>query len=48
MEIEKILQRGVADALKALYDAGIDADTIQIQETRKDFGVSSKVYIPCY
>ena len=37
MEIEKILQKGVSEAIRNLYDAGVDADSIQIQETRKDF-----------
>ena len=37
MEIERILQRGVADALKALYDADFAEDNIQVQETRKEF-----------
>ena len=37
MEIEKILQQGVADALKSLYGADFEAGAIQVQETRKEF-----------
>ena len=37
MDIEKILQEGVAKALKALYDIDVKADGIQLQETRKEF-----------
>lgn len=37
MEIEKILQQGVSEALKALYDADFAEDNIQVQETRKEF-----------
>ena len=37
MEIEKILQKGVADALKSLYDADFTDTNIQVQETRKEF-----------
>lgn len=37
MELEKILQKGVADALDSLYGAKVDAGSIQIQETRKEF-----------
>ena len=37
MDIEKILQNGVASAVKALYGADFNADNIQIQETRKEF-----------
>ena len=37
MEIEKILQKGVADAVKALYNVEFASDAIQVQETRKEF-----------
>ena len=37
MEIEKILQQGVADALKALYGVEVAPESVQLQETRKEF-----------
>lgn len=37
MEIEKILQQGVSDALKSLYDADFEPASVQVQETRKEF-----------
>ena len=37
MEIEKILQKGVADAVKHLYDTELAPESIQVQETRKEF-----------
>ena len=37
MEIEKILQKGVSDALKALYDVDFPTENVQVQETRKEF-----------
>ena len=37
MNIEKIIQNGVSEALKALYGAEFDAADIQVQATRKEF-----------
>ena len=37
MEIEKIIQTGVSQALKSLYDSDTNPDTVQVQETRKEF-----------
>ncbi len=35
--IESILQKGVTEAAKALFDADIDAPSVQLQKTRKEF-----------
>ncbi|NQX91825.1 MAG: arginine--tRNA ligase, partial [Flavobacteriales bacterium] len=37
MRIEDILKSQVKDAVKALYDHQLDTNTVQIQETRKEF-----------
>ncbi|MCH5214685.1 MAG: arginine--tRNA ligase [Muribaculaceae bacterium] len=37
MTLEKILAEGVLSALKALYDADVAPDAVQLQETRKEF-----------
>ena len=37
MQIEKIIQKGVADAIAALYGASVEPQSIQVQETRKEF-----------
>ena len=37
MTIEQIIKKGVADAVKALYGADVNADGIQLQATRKEF-----------
>ncbi|MDE7080926.1 MAG: arginine--tRNA ligase [Muribaculaceae bacterium] len=37
MEIEKIIAAGVADAVKALYGADVQPDTVQVDRTKKEF-----------
>ncbi len=37
MEIEKIIAVGVADAVKALYGADVQPDTVQADRTKKEF-----------
>ncbi|MEZ3519546.1 MAG: arginine--tRNA ligase [Muribaculaceae bacterium] len=37
MEIEKIIAAGVADAVKALYGADVQPDTVQADRTKKEF-----------
>ncbi|HQN93773.1 MAG TPA: arginine--tRNA ligase, partial [Prolixibacteraceae bacterium] len=37
MNIESLIREGVLNAVKALYGTEVDADTIQIQMTRKEF-----------
>ncbi|MDE5653901.1 MAG: arginine--tRNA ligase [Muribaculaceae bacterium] len=37
MKIEEIIAKGVADAVKALYDADIDPATVQVSPTKKEF-----------
>ncbi|MDP4210722.1 MAG: arginine--tRNA ligase [Bacteroidota bacterium] len=37
MSVESIVQKGVSDAIKALYGADVNEDQVQLQETRKDF-----------
>ncbi len=37
MSIENIIAQGVADAVKALYNLDIEPESVQIQQTRKEF-----------
>ena len=37
MKIEEIIKAGVADAVKALYGAEVNPESVQVDQTRKDF-----------